>query len=52
MKIICISIASVLLICGCSATVKGVQQDSKEAYGTIKGALHEGAEWVGEKTGK
>jgi uncharacterized protein YceK len=52
MRVICISITSILLLCGCSATIKGAQQDGKEAYKTIKEAVHESAEWVGDKTGK
>jgi len=52
MRTIYLSLACIVLLCGCSGTIKGVKQDSKEAYESVKGAVHDGANWVGEKTGK
>ena len=52
MRVVYICIVSILLFGGCSATVKGVKQDSKESYDTAKGGVPDGAGWVGDKTSK
>lgn len=41
MRVVYICIVSILLFGGCSATVKGVKQDSKESYDTVKGGVHD-----------
>lgn len=50
MKLLFPAIASLFLLCGCTATWSGVKQDSSDAWQWTKQKVNEGADYVREKT--
>ncbi|MFV0480518.1 MAG: hypothetical protein ACK5LP_00905 [Campylobacteraceae bacterium] len=50
MRLFLASLVALLLLSGCGNTWRGVKQDTKEAGQWTKEKVHDGAEWVGEKT--
>jgi len=50
MKTILITLLSLIILSGCSATWSGVQQDTSNAVDWTKGQVNQGANYVKEKT--
>ena len=50
MRYLAIFVTALIFLSGCSNTWHGVKEDTNNAYQWSKGKIHDGAEWVGEKT--
>ena len=50
MRYLAMIFVSLLFFAGCSNTWHGVKEDTHNAYQWSKDKVHDGAEWVGEKT--
>ena len=50
MRYLAMVFVSLLFFVGCSNTWHGVKEDTNNAYQWSKDKVHDGAEWVGEKT--
>ncbi|MBQ7675820.1 MAG: hypothetical protein IJT33_05100 [Campylobacter sp.] len=50
MRYLVIFVTALIFFSGCSNTWHGVKEDTNNAYQWSKGKIHDGAEWVGEKT--
>ena len=50
MRYLAMIFVSLLFFAGCSNTWHGVKEDTSNASQWSKGKIHDGAEWVGEKT--
>ena len=50
MRYLVIFVTALIFFSGCSNTWHGVKEDTNNAYQWSKDKVHDGAEWVGEKT--
>ncbi|MBQ3674743.1 MAG: hypothetical protein II923_04015 [Campylobacter sp.] len=50
MRYLVIFVTALIFFGGCSNTWHGVKEDTNNAYRWSKDKVHDGAEWVGEKT--
>ena len=50
MRYLVIFVTASIFFSGCSNTWHGVKEDTNNAYQWSKDKVHDGAEWVGEKT--